>query len=380
MDKNNRTIYGLAAASAVMVALLYWQDSIINSQQDTISLHEKNISTLQTQIQQDAVTEAELRRENELLRGENHSLRDSIFWLQNRVKQLEDRLQFEEKQLADLRRQIAKKDKFIAFLNEKLAKLEAEPAVAEASVPQAAPPPSPARPAIAQREFGKKPAPQPPTPAPLTGIGKILMAPKVQPENALVPKPKIEAALAQTEKEKAELEKSATKLETDHSTTAASLDAAKMMERLRADAADLARSTNVKFSNLALKAEKAGRPIDKLDKDGKNWLITEMRIELSNSNPAADLSDKKFAVEIVDADSGQPVPNIESNPAFPNSPANSAGFTFRWKGAALEATYFSRDPKAGRNYDLRVFHLFDSQKIEMPQATRALIRDGKIVG
>ncbi len=369
MDKRNRFI-ALGAATCGMIGLLFWQDRMIDGQRETIFFHEKNIAAIQSQLQKEVATVTELRRENELIRAENQGLRDSIFWLENRVKELGDKLQFYERSLAGLRSEISKKDKFLAFLKEKLANLERNPA------------PKPAiSPAIAGRTFGQNPTRTAEKPASLTdriGAGFMGKNPETQPIKPVADAPKIEAAIAQTEREKSVLEEKAAVVESEKTATTVIMTEDKMRLMLNEKAQNLARTTTVKFSNILLKTEKAGRPIDQMDKDGKNWLITEMRIELSNPRPTM-LSEQKFAVEIVDVDNGIPLPNIESNPAFPNSPNNSAGFTFQWRGAAIENTYFSRAQKIGKNYDLRVFYLFDGKKIPMLQATRPLLRDRKTV-
>ena len=369
MSNRNRII-SLATASVAMLALLIWQDRVIDGLRETIFFHEKNIAAIQTQLRREIATVTELRGENELLRTENQTLRDSIFWLDNHVKELEDKLQFYEKELTGLRRDIAKKDKFLVFLKEKLANLEAKTAIDQTN-----------QSAIAGRVFGNNPAaPAAKTPSLTDRIGHIFMSkkPAEQPAAPVADAPKIEAAIAQTTKEKADLESTAEKLETEKAAVSGVLTEDKMRLMLNDRAQNLAKTTSVKFSNVLLKTEKAGRPIDQMDKDGKNWVITEMRIELSNPRPTM-LSEQKFAVEIVDNDTGIPLPNIEVNPAFPNSPNNSAGFTFQWRGSAVENTYFSRVAKSGKNYDLRVFYLFDGQKIPMPQATRPLLRDRKAV-
>lgn len=365
MNKRNRNI-GLAAAAAVMMGLLVWQDRMVDSQQETIFFHEKNITTLQSKLKAEVENVTELRRENELLRVENTGLRDSIFWLDNRVKELEDKLQFYEKSLAKLRTEIAKKDKFLAFLKEKLAIAESKPASKPASSP-----------AIAGRVFGQK---LPATTENKPSLGQVFMQKKAeaQPAQPAVSVPKIEAAIVQTEREKTELQNEATNIEAAKNSTATAISEDRMKMMLADRAQNLARTTTVKFSNIFLKAEKAGRPITQMDKDGKNWEITEMRIELSNPRPAM-LSEQKFAIEIVDIDNNIALPSIEVNPAFPNSPNNTAGFTFLWRGKAVENTYFSRANKIGKNYDLRVFYLFDGKKIPMPDATRPLLRDRKIV-
>jgi hypothetical protein len=119
-------------------------------------------------------------------------------------------------------------------------------------------------------------------------------------------------------------------------------------------------------------------PLAQLADDGSNWAVTDLKIVLSNPRPTM-LSEQKFAVEIVDLDSGLAMPSLESNPAFPNSKNNTAGFLIQWRGEPIEQCYVSRVKKAGKNFDLRVFYIYDGKKIAMPHATKALVRHSKVM-
>jgi hypothetical protein len=359
MNKRNR-FAGLLVASIGVAGLLFWQNDLISGQRTSLEFHEKKITSLETELRRSEAISLELQHENSLLRNENKQLRDSIFWLNNHVKELQDNLQLHEKKLATIQKDLTKKERFIAFLQNKITDLNKKAALSAS---------------IAEAQNAKIEAAKPTILAakPSQSVAPMAMLPATN-----SPQKQLENIKMQSEKEADVLREKAAVEALKKKETATAIENGELHLKLLASAELMAKTTDVSFTNIALRSNKTSLPLTVIAEDGKNWAVTDLKIVLSNPRPTM-LSEQKFAVEIVDIDTGLAMPSLESNPAFPNSKNNTAGFLIQWRGEPIEQCYVSRVKKAGKNYDLRVYYIYDGKKIPMPHATKALVRHSKVM-
>ncbi len=138
---------------------------------------------------------------------------------------------------------------------------------------------------------------------------------------------------------------------------------------------EIVSDTKVNFTNIALKNQKEGRDINKINNDG--WRYTIIDFDLEHPNPDVIL-DEAFILQVFDVDNHKVVPVNESNPGFPDSKIGSTGYRFIYEGQPLSVSYFNSQKKTGKNYEIRLYYAGKGFLIPLPNGSTRILNDGAV--
>ncbi len=128
---------------------------------------------------------------------------------------------------------------------------------------------------------------------------------------------------------------------------------------------------------LSRKPDGSG-PLYKVRPGTDEWRYTKVVCALGHPQPKL-LFGQKFVLQIVDTDTGKPLPYLEVNPSFPDSPNNTIGVHFVFSNNPVTLTYRNDMVKEGQNYELQLFLEDNGQLYRLVHGVRPLIKDGKVI-
>jgi hypothetical protein len=319
-----RMIAGAFLALSLLAFTVTQQDKI-KEQASKIIGFENQVLTLEALLSTETNTNTQLRAENELLLIENAILKDSITFLNEKVISLQTKLKKSAATMKGIKAELVKKDKEIAGLKAELIKLRSVNTV-EAE------------------------------------------------QKALV----INKQIAAVTEEKAQLD-FLQKDETEAQSQTEEELMNKEMELRRVSTVEtILKNTSVEYKSIELRKTRTSDPLKKIDEDGSNWVFTTIQFHLLNIDEKL-LTEEYFTLKIVNHDTGEELPYLESNPAYANGDNETKGFTFQWRKNPLEIVYINMQAKLGENYDAKIYFINEDKHFLLPASVIPILRDGKIV-
>jgi hypothetical protein len=328
MTTINKTSVRMMVGAVLAISLLAFtvtQQDKIKEQAIKILHFEDKISSLETLLTTENDANTQLKAENSLLLEENTLLKDSISSLNIKVVSLQSKLKKSLSTIKGIRAELALKDKELKAL---------------------------------KAEFDK--------------IKNINTPAAEKKENIL------KEQMAQVNVEKKQL----VELQVDETTTQSVTEEELMnkeMELRRANAIEsILKNTSVEYNTIELRKTRTSDPLKKVDEDGSNWVFTTIQFHLLNVEEKL-LTEEYFALKIVNHDTGEELPYLESNPAYANADHETTGFTFQWRKNPMEIVYINMQAKPGNNYDAKIYFVNDDKHFLLPASVVPILRDGKIV-
>ncbi len=194
-----------------------------------------------------------------------------------------------------------------------------------------------------------------------------------------------QARIEQMEIEKRQLLDSLAMLQRQrHETEQAEQAQAAQSEEKKEEAARLERirqvvlRTAVQWDEVRLSKKAEGGALSQIRPGTDSWRFTKVRFSLGHPQPEL-LFGQTFVLQIVDADTGKPMPYLEVNPSFPDSPNNTTGIRFTFSNNPVELTFRNDMVKEGRNYELQLFLEDSGRQYRLVHGVRPLVRDGKVI-
>ncbi|MFN4253836.1 MAG: hypothetical protein ACK4Q5_02380 [Saprospiraceae bacterium] len=329
---NRRLIYMVIAAGLVTAAL--FTNEIIEAKNKAIEKLERTRQDLLVQLGMEQEANATLRTENDSLRRENSVLRDSIGTLHERVADLEQKLKRAKGDLSKTRHQLD-------IARKKLKEAEAKARTAPDG-------------SAAEAKYQ----------AQVAALNNQITNLTKQKEALKHERDSLQHKLVSHKPEPGTPP-------TPQSTLAApTVRLAKILNDTRL----------VVHAVVCSKTASTGKPIKKLEPNGRNWTYTTFQFDLENPDPDA-IFEEKFVLKIVDADSGQPIPYLEkSSTGYGDGLNETVGIDFKWLNKPQRLQHKYLQDKPGQNYRVEIYFKDDNRKEHrLPNATYTFIRNGEVV-
>ena len=314
-----------AILAVTMIALVMMRQDTIRQQAEKMLLMNQHVNVIETQNAELSQGYNRLFEENQALTLENQRLRDTIAMLRSELESL-------HAVFNDQRNMISNYEKQLSANKVKIQKLQAE----------------------IQRLKGDPPA---------------VMAAKQEKVNEILA---IQKASEQVEVER---EKTYDTMGQTESTIVF-----KELEELRMKQVDAIRNnTTVNYKQVECKQQRSGKPIGQLQDDGTNWVFTTITFDMQNPEQGR-LFEEAFRLKIIDTDTGEELPYLESNPAFNQAKVETTGFTFQWRENPVKTLYINLQAKVRKNYSARLYYVNDNQEYMIAGSEVKVIQKGKVVG
>ncbi len=136
--------------------------------------------------------------------------------------------------------------------------------------------------------------------------------------------------------------------------------------------------TAVQWDEVLLSKKADGGALSHIRPGTDTWRYTKVKFSLGHPEPEL-LFGQTFVLQIVDADTGKPMPYLEVNPSFPESPNNTTGIRFTFSNNPVELTFRNDMEKESRNYELQLFLEEGGRLYRLVHGVRPLVRDGKVI-
>lgn len=314
-----------ALLAVSLIAFTFSQQDKIREQAEQLLQFENKITSLEALLETETAANQALRTETETLKIENAALRDSIQLLEKQVGSLQHKLRQHIATLKGIQSELAKKEVELQRLRSQLADALAKGKSAEDR------------------------------------------AEKLQADIQAVEQQKTSLVEMKKEEEKEETDAEQDLLKTE-------------MEMQRTQKIEaVINNTQVAWKTIECSKTRSGNNIKKLEDDGSNWIYTSVQFDMDNENQQL-LAEEYFVMRIINTDTGEELPYLESNPAFANSAGETKGFAFQWNGNPTKVVYINMQAKTGENYDLKIYFLSDEKEYLLKNSVKPLLRSGKVVG
>jgi small-conductance mechanosensitive channel len=325
INKSSMRLIAGAFLAISLLAFTFTQQEQIKEQAKKILQFETQISSLETLLSTETEANTQLRAENQLLVEENVALKDSISSLNTKVFSLQQKVQKHLATIKGIKSELALKEKKIKELIAELSKIKtANTVVAEKKI------------AVIKKEI---------------------------------------AAVSEEKEQLLELQKDETNIQSE---TEEDLIGKEMELRRASTIESILKNTSVEYKAIELRKTRTSDPLKKIDEDGSNWVFTTVQFHLLNVDEKY-LTEEYFALKIVNRDTGEELPYLESNPAYANADHETTGFTFQWRKNPMEIVYINMQAKTGDNYDAKIYFINEDKHFLLPASVIPIIRDGKIV-
>ncbi len=323
IQKNSlRWAFGALLAISLIAFTVSQQDKI-REQAEYLLQFQNRVTSLEALLETETAASQTLRTENETLKQENLVLRDSINLLGEQVGKLQAKLRRHLATIKGIRDELAKKEVELQRLKSELADAYAK------------------------------------------GKSASDRAEKLEADIQKVEEQK--TVLAEMKKDEVD---QGNRAEDDVLRTEMELTRQKKIN-------DVTNNTKIAYKSVDCSKTRTGKPIQKLEEDGTNWVYTSLQFDMENTDQML-LADEYFILRIVNTDTGEELPYLESNPAFAGSDSETKGFAFQWNGNPTKLVYINMQAKTGQNFDLRLYFLSDEKEYLIQNSQRALIRNGKV--
>jgi predicted nucleic acid-binding Zn-ribbon protein len=304
----------------------------------------------------------------EQLATENQVLQDSIEGLKLEIATLEETIQQQKTQISHLNRIISTQEAKVTRLSRKIEELEGNSAANNRKIQDL----EAERNAVLQdmarmdqlrselqqahQEINRLKAE--------AGNRVIAIHEKINPNNA----PAASAASSKEEAQSAPMPVVIPGLPAESAGPASSTSTGKLTEVLA--------QTGVIYHEVSLRKKLSGSNLKEID--ARNWHYTIVNLDLDHPNKKA-LVGEVFVIMIHDKDTDMVVPMNEKNPEFPDSPAGSIGYLFRYRGEPVQIRYFNNQLKNGSNYEIRFYHKHGEHYVPLPKGARQIVKGGVVV-
>jgi myosin heavy subunit len=325
INKSNVRLFACAVLAISLLAFTVTQQDKIKVQANKILQFEDKISSLESLLTTETDANTQLKAENALLSAENTILKDSINTLNIKVSSLQGKLKKSLATIKGIKSELAKKDK---ELKELLAQLEKV---------------------------------------------KNINTPVAEKKETI-----IKEQITQINAEKKQLVDLQVDESVKHSETEEELMNKEMELRRAAAIENILKNTSVEYNSIELRKTRTSDPLKKVDEDGSNWVFTTIQFHLLNAEEKL-LTEEYFTLKIVNHDTGEELPYLESNPSYANADHETTGFTFQWRKNPMEIVYINMQAKPGNNYDAKIYFINDDKHFLLPASVVPILRDGKIV-
>lgn len=323
-NSNFWRLAGVILAISLIAFTISQQDKILTQAQRLID-YEHRINTLEVMLSEANANTQELKAENEALRYENLHLLDSIAVLNFNMAELQVKMKGHEATLKGIQEEMALKEGKIRELSTELFRLR----------------------------FAKS-----------TEVAEKQQ--DVQQE--------IEATEQQL-RQLSDLQKDEENLQ-QH--TEENLIAEEIKRKQFQQLESILKSTTITYHSVECRKKRASAPLSRMDEDGTNWIFTNLAFDLNNPN-LESLSEEYFRVKIVNTDTGEELPYLESNPGFEDNTGETLGFTFQWRKNPVNIVYINMQVKNGTNYDARIYYVSEEKEYLLTNSVKPIIRSGKVV-
>lgn len=136
--------------------------------------------------------------------------------------------------------------------------------------------------------------------------------------------------------------------------------------------------TAVQWDEVVLSKKDESGALSHIRPGTDQWRFTKVTFSLGHPNPEL-LFGQTFVLQIVDQDTGKPLPYLEVNPSFPDSPHNTTGVRFVFSNNPVTLTYRNDMVKESRNYELQLYLESGGRQYRLVHGVRPLVRQGKVV-
>ncbi len=178
-------------------------------------------------------------------------------------------------------------------------------------------------------------------------------------------------SLAWLQHQRLQAEKSADTQQQAHQATE---EEAARLERIR----QIVLRTAVQWDEVVLSKKPEGGVLGQIRPGTDHWRFTKVTFSLGHPEPDL-LFGQTFVLQIVDKDTGRPLPYLEVNPSFPDSPHNTTGIRFVFSNNPVTLTYRNDMVKESRNYELQLYLEDGGRQYRLVHGVRPLVRRGKVV-
>lgn len=351
---NRRLIY-VVIASGLVVAALYMNE-IVQTKNEIIERLERSVQSLTDQLEISDKAILELRTENDSLRLENQTLRDSVTTLNERIADLQQRLAKTKGELSKTREKLS-----IAKRDLKSTKEEIERLKKYAGNPEAQ-----AQIAKLRQEVEK-----------LNADISNLTAEKEQLKSQ---RTDLETKISDGKRDLENLPSPPSPSTPEDIKPVQSFAPSKMNEVRDKNAERLDKITNgtqLRVLSAVCSDSRKGKPIKKLKPGGSNWIVTTLQIELNNPDQEV-LREEFFVLKIVDADTGQEMPYLESLKY--GDAVETVGLKFQWTENPVKLVYINLQGKSGHNYRVEIHYLDEKTgAVALRNGTHMLIQNDEVV-
>ncbi len=135
--------------------------------------------------------------------------------------------------------------------------------------------------------------------------------------------------------------------------------------------------TWVTYHEIDLRKKPHRGDISKISDSGENWKYTAFNFSLGHHDNAV-LLDQEFVLKIVDTDTGEILPLIETNPLFPENESKLEGRFFRYQDNPIELMYVNTQEKRSKNYEVRIYYVnANGQHQLLENSKRPIVKSGK---
>jgi uncharacterized coiled-coil protein SlyX len=323
----NRTIAWVSGSFALMALTVYasYQYSTINKKEVVIEKQQTEIK----QLDEDLSKETQLRMDAETrvmdLESTVRSLRDSIVMLKDNIAKLENK--------------VNKQDKTLKALSQKLKSIENDYDLLKQEISTLSKKDKLDKNRIQELELDKE-------------------------------KLRNEMASVQIQREREQEEQ-------------ARLENSLLKERLKEERLSLVSNiidnTRVVYKNISTQKERFGKTMKKLKKKNSSWVYTVLEFQLVHDEHQLIL-DEQFIAKIVNTETGETLPYIESNPNFPDSDKNTKGIKFKFDGNLIELAHYNNQEKTGNDYEVQLFYIdAEGQEHLLRGGIKPFLKDRKLV-
>jgi hypothetical protein len=325
INKSSMRMLAGAVLALSLLAFTVTQQDKIKEQANKILQFEDKISSLESLLTIETDANTQLKAENALILEENTFLKDSINTLNFKVSSLQGKLKKNLATIKGIKSELAKKDKEIKELLAELEKV------------------------------------------------KNINTPLAEKKETIIKQQITQVNAEKKQLNELQIDETATQSETEEELMN------KEMELRRASSVEsILKNTSVEYKAIELRKTRTSDPLKKVDEDGSNWVFTTIQFHLLNIDEKL-LTEEYFTLKIVNHDTGEELPYLESNPAYSNADHETTGFTFQWRKNPMEIVYINMQAKPGNNYDAKIYFINDDKHFLLPASVVPILRDGKIV-